>query len=151
MHIFHCFNYYLPNFVVLYVWNSSLLSYFWIFVLISLNAIRNNLWNLCSWPEIKPWAFGVGALTPRLPENYKCWVVSHSENSHKGNHLNDQASPNHQQHPVHLNNKQSKNTNLITSRQDYHLTQSCPSEEKQTKTQHKSHPIQSLHKPLDQT
>ena len=27
------------------------------------------------------------------------------------------------------------------SRQDYHLTQPSPSEEKQTKTQHKSHPI----------
>ena len=39
----------------------------------------------------------------------------------------------------HLNNKQNKNTNPITSRQDYHLTQPCPSEEKQTKTQHKSH------------
>ena len=31
-----------------------------------------------------------------------------------------------------LNNKQNKNTNPIISRQDYHLTQSCPSEEKQT-------------------
>jgi len=34
--------------------------------------------------------------------------------------------------------------------QDYHLTQPCPSEEKQTKTQHKSHSIWSLHKPLNQ-
>ena len=39
----------------------------------------------------------------------------------------------------HLNNKQNKNTNPIISRQDYYLTQPCPSEEKQTKTQHKSH------------
>jgi len=31
-----------------------------------------------------------------------------------------------------LNNKQNKNTNPIISRQDYHLTQPCPSEEKQT-------------------
>jgi len=50
----------------------------------------------------------------------------------------------------HLNNKQNKTTNPIVSRQDYHLTQSCPSEEKQTKTQYKSNPIRSLHKPLDQ-
>ena len=35
----------------------------------------------------------------------------------------------------HLNNKQNKNTNQIISRQDYHLTQSCPSEEKQTNKQ----------------
>ena len=39
----------------------------------------------------------------------------------------------------HLNNKPNKNTNPIIGRQDYHLTQPCPSEEKQTKTQHKSH------------
>ena len=32
----------------------------------------------------------------------------------------------------HLNNKQNKNTNQIISRQEYHLTQPCPSEEKQT-------------------
>jgi len=32
----------------------------------------------------------------------------------------------------HLNNKQNKNTNTIISRQKYHLTQPCPSEEKQT-------------------
>ena len=31
----------------------------------------------------------------------------------------------------HLNNKQNKNTNPIISRQDYHHTQACPSEEKQ--------------------
>ena len=53
----------------------------------------------------------------------------------------------------HLNQKQNKNTNPIISKQDYHLTQPCPSEEnqtnKQTKTQHKSHPIQSSHKSLD--
>ena len=37
----------------------------------------------------------------------------------------------------HRNNKQNKNTNLITRRQDYHLTQPCPSEEKQTNIQKK--------------
>ena len=47
----------------------------------------------------------------------------------------------------HLNNKQSKNANPIISRQDYHHIQPCPSEEKQTKTQHKYHPIWSLQKP----
>ena len=33
---------------------------------------------------------------------------------------------------LHLNNKQNKNTNPVISRQDYHLTQPCLSEEKQT-------------------
>ena len=49
----------------------------------------------------------------------------------------------------HLNNKQNKNTSPIISRQDYHLTQPCPSEQekKRKNTEHKSHPIQSLHKP----
>ena len=31
----------------------------------------------------------------------------------------------------HLNNKQNKNTKQIISREDYHLTQPCPSEDKQ--------------------
>ena len=36
----------------------------------------------------------------------------------------------------HLNNKQNKNTNLIISRQDYHLTQPCHQREnKQTNEQ----------------
>ena len=35
----------------------------------------------------------------------------------------------------HLNNKQNKITNPTISRQDYHLTQPCPSEEKQTNKQ----------------
>ena len=35
----------------------------------------------------------------------------------------------------HLNNKQSKSTNPIISRQDYHLTQPCPSEGKQANKQ----------------
>ena len=37
----------------------------------------------------------------------------------------------------HLNNKQNKNTNPVIRRQDYHLTQSCPSEEKQTNNNNK--------------
>ena len=32
----------------------------------------------------------------------------------------------------HLNNKENKITNPVISRQDYHLTQPCPSEKKQT-------------------
>jgi len=35
----------------------------------------------------------------------------------------------------HLNNKQNKNTKPIISRQEYHFTQPCPSEEKQTNKQ----------------
>ena len=35
----------------------------------------------------------------------------------------------------HLNNKQNTNTNPIISRQDYHPTQPCPSQEKQTNKQ----------------
>ena len=35
----------------------------------------------------------------------------------------------------HLHNKQNKSSNPIISRHDYHLTQPCPSEEKQTNKQ----------------
>ena len=52
--------------------------------------------------------------------------------------------------------QQKKNTNPIISKQDYHLTQPCLSEEKQTnkqtnKNSAQSHPLGSLHKPLDQS
>ena len=58
-----------------------------------------------------------------------------NENSHRGNHLYTKHSIT--QLPVapcagHLiqTKKQDKNTNSIISRQDYHLTQLCPSKEK---------------------
>jgi len=38
----------------------------------------------------------------------------------------------------HLSNKQNKNTNPVISKQDYHLPQTCPSEEKQTNKQTKN-------------
>ena len=64
------------------------------------------------------------------------------ENSHKGNHSD--TTPGITQPPVepvcripHLNNKQNKNANPIMSRQDYHLTQPCPSKEKQTNNNNK--------------
>ena len=51
----------------------------------------------------------------------------------------------------HLNNKQNnKNTNPIISREDYHLTQPCPSEEKQINKQKNSAQILSYTK-LTQT
>ena len=63
--VFHYFNYYLPDFVAAiclgFIFGLSLR----IFALISLNAIINHLWNLHSWPEIKTWAFGMGALSLR--------------------------------------------------------------------------------------
>ena len=49
--------------------------------------------------------------------------------------IQDLASPNHQWHPVQdASSKQQtkQNTNPVISRQDYHLTQPCQSEEKQT-------------------
>ena len=66
--------------------------------------------------------------------------------------IQDLASPNHQWHPVQdtASKQQTKQKYKPSHQQDHHLTQPCPSEEKQTKTQHKSHPIRSLHKPLDQ-
>ena len=42
----------------------------------------------------------------------------------------------------HLKNKQNKNKNPIISRQDYHLTQPCPSEEKQINKQTKRNSAQ---------
>ena len=47
---------------VLHFMGSPRVSHNWV---TELNAITNHLWNLRSQPEIKPWAFGVGALTLR--------------------------------------------------------------------------------------
>ena len=63
--------------------------------------------------------------------------ISNSENAHRGKPLEYKAW----HHPTfssrlcripHLNSKQDKNTSPFISRQEYHLTQACPSEEKQT-------------------
>ena len=87
--------------------------------------------------EINTCAFGAGALTLRPQTireltlgSIKYWELTQRKPfDYKTQH-----------HPTtnstlcrtpHLNNKQNKNTNPITSRQDCHLTQACPSEEKQ--------------------
>ena len=52
--------------------------------------------------------------------------------------IQDPASPNHQKHPVQdASSKQQTRLKFkpIISRQEYHLTQPCPSEEKQTNKQ----------------
>ena len=51
----------------------------------------------------------------------------------------------------HLKNKQNKNTNPIISRQDYHLTQPCPSEEKTNKQTNKNSAHISPYTKLTQT
>ena len=93
---------------------------------------------------------------PRLPENSP-QGISDSENSHKGNHLNTRpASPNHQQHPVQeASSKQHTKRNYKPNHQQTGLPphSALPirgKTSKQIETQQKSHPIQSLHKPLDQ-
>ena len=67
------------------------------------------------------------------PREYQI-VRTHTK---KSTWIQDPASPNQTTSSIlcrtpHLNNKQNKNTNPIISGQDYHLTQSCSSEEKQT-------------------
>ena len=65
----------------------------------------------------------------------------------------DPASPHHQQQAVQdASSKQQTKQEYkpIISRQDYRLSQPCPSEGKK-KTQLKSHSIRSLHKPLHQS
>ena len=136
-----------------FVWGSSLFSHFCIFVSISLNAIRNHLWNLCSWPEIKPWAFGVGTLTPRPYSIRELTLeLSNSENSHKGNHLKHHSTTSSTLGRMpHLNNKQT-NIQIQWSAGSITTSLSLAHQKKnnQIKTQHKSHPMWSLHKRLDQ-
>ena len=132
-------------FLILYLWffwGSSLVSRFWIFVLILQNAITNHLRNVHSWPEIKSWAFGVGAMTPRLQatrelltlEIIKYWeLLQRKPLKHKTWHHPTTSST--LCRAPHANNKQDKNTNPIISKQDHHLTQPCPSEAGKKKKQ----------------
>ena len=156
--IFHYFNYYVPDFVtvicLVFIFDFS----FRVFVLTPLNTISNHLWNLHSWPEIKPWACGVEALTLRIQTTrelltlgrFKQWELPQRQPLVYKTWHHPTASNNLYRTP-HPKNKQDKNPNPVISRQDYHLTQPCPSKKKKKKkTQHKSHPMQSLHKPLDQ-
>ena len=68
--------------------------------------------------------------------------------------IQDPASPNHQEHPVQdASSKQQTKQKYKPSHQQTGLPphSALPNrEKKQTKTQHKSHPIESLHKPPDQ-
>ena len=95
--------------------------------------------------EIKHWAFEVVALTPRSWATRELTLGSITKET---TWIQDPASPTTSStlcRMPHLNNKQ--NTNPVIIRQDYHLTQPSSEEKqtnKQTKTQHKSHPIQSL-------
>ena len=141
MCIFHYFNYYLPDLSLSFVWGSSLVSHFWVFVFISFNAITNHLWNLLSWPGIKPWAFGVVALTPRpwttrelTLGSIKYWELTQKKPLEYKTWHHPTTSSTLCRMP-YLNNKQSKNTNPIISKQDYHLSQPCPSEGKQVNKQ----------------
>ena len=90
-----------------------------------------------------PWDFtgkstGVGVPLPS-PEltlgSIKYWEFTQRKPlKHKTPHHSTTSSSTLCRMP-HLNNKQNKNTNPIISRRDYHLTQPCPSEEKQINKQ----------------
>ena len=117
-------------------------------------------WQDTVWEEIKPWAFGVGALNPKpyttrelTLGSIKQWELTQKKPlAYKTWHHPTTSST--LCRTPHLNNKQNKNTNPIISRQDYHLIEPYSSEEKHTNTQTnktlKFHLIWSLQKPLDQ-
>ena len=91
--------------------------------------------------KIKPWAFGVGALTPRpwttrelTLGSIKYWELTQRKPLEYKTQHHPTLSSTLGRTP-HLSKNQNKNTNPIISRQDYHLTQSCPSEGQQMNKQ----------------
>ena len=102
-----------------HLWSSSLVSCLGVLVLISLNAITNHLWNLHSWQQIKPWVFGVGALTPRITlRSIKQWELTQRKplDYKTRNHLN------HQSHPVNdASSKQQTKQNYKPNHQNMWL------------------------------
>ena len=140
MCIFHYFNYYLPAFVTTICLGFIFgFSFFWIFGLISLNAIKKplgessfltrdqapSLWSVSTdfktldYQRTNPREYQI----VRTDTNKTIWIKTQH---HPTTHSTLCRTP-------HLNNKQNQNT---ISRENYHLTQPCPSEEKQTKTQY---------------
>ena len=70
----------------------------------------------------------------RTPGSIKQWELTQRKPPEYNSQHHPTTSSNLWRTP-HLNNKQNKNTNQIIIRQDYQLTQACPSEEKQTNKQ----------------
>ena len=104
-----------------------------------------------SGPESLEW--GHGLQDPRLPENSQPKGISNGENSHKGNHLN--TRPGITQPPVEpcegRLSKQQTGQKCKPNHQQIGLPphSALPIRGKNKRTQHKSHPVQNLHKPLD--
>ena len=144
---FHYFNYYLPDFVTSICLGFIFGFSFW-GICFSLNTITNHLWNpqaLSLWSgntgsktldnqRTNPREYQIMRTQRRKPLEYKTW---HHPTTNSSTLC---RTP-------HLNNKQNKNTNPPISRQDYHLSQPCPSKEKQNnsnKTQQKISPYKKL-------
>ena len=104
----------------------------------------------CSLERDQALSIGVGVLTPRpqTTRELTLELILNSEKLHKRNHLNiDLESPNHQQchcRKSHLNNNNKKmkiQSKSLADRITISLSLAYQRENKQTKTQHKSHPM----------
>ena len=94
---------------------------------------KEAFWSI-PWPEILPWTFGMGVLTPRpyttrellTLEVINWWELPQRQPLlHKSQH-HPTASSTLCRMP-HPNNKEDRSTNPVISRQDHHI-QPCPSE-----------------------
>ena len=138
-----------------FVWGSPLVSPFWIFILMLLNVITNHFWNLHSWPD-QALSLCSGRTdsktldyqranpreyqTVRTPTNKTTWIQ-------------EPLSPNHQKHTVQTvsSSKQQTKRKYRHSHQQTGLPahSALPIRGETIKNQSKSHPMWSLHQPLD--
>ena len=159
MHISHYFNCYLPDFVTAIHLGFIFGFSFW-GMCFNLTQCHNKLLVESSFltrdQDLSLWSGNIDSkildYQRNSPREYQIVRTHTKDTTHSTQHHPNSSST--LCRTPHLNNKQNKNTKPLISRQDYHLTQPCPSGEKQgnkqTKTQHKSHPILKLHKTLDQ-
>ena len=141
MCIFHYFNYYLPDFLTAislrFIFGFSFLDIFFNVTKCHNKPLMEDFFMTRS-QALRLWSGSTDSKASDYQRTNprECQIVR--TDTKGATWIQDPVSPNTSStlyRTPHLNKKQTKNTSPIISRQDYDLTQPCPSEEKQTNKQ----------------
>ena len=138
MYIFHYLNYYLPDFVTT-ICLGAIFGFSFLDICFTLPwchskaLVESSFLTRDQAPSLRSGSTDSKTIDYQRtnPRKYQI-VTTHTKET---TWIWDLASPDQQYKMPHLNNKQNKNANPIISRQYYHLTQPCPTEEKWTNKQ----------------
>ena len=137
-----------------FVWGSPLVLLFLDIILMLLNVITNHFWNLHSWP-----GQALSLCSGRTDSKTLDYQRANSReyqtvrtHTNKTTWIKDPVSPNHQKHTVQkVSSKQQTKQKYRHSHQQTGLPahSALPIRGETIKKQSKSHPMWSLHQPLD--